>query len=253
VPAFGRPEVTAKPGEPRSSDHIREFFDRQHETNQYASLKRMTLGLDIEAARHLNSHVRGAVLSIGGVWDFFSWTDRLDSLTVLDLSSEMLKAYCPKNAIGVVGDLYSHDFPPESFDSIVFPLMLHHTPQESWRSSQSRVEEAMDRAHRWLRKDGHVLILEYCPQRVWSAVQRGMLPLTKRFLARFDQPLVVMHPVAFYERVLTERFGSCEAKRVDPEGFNYWKWYPVFMSIRWLRVPLAIYPKLHVITAPARD
>jgi ubiquinone/menaquinone biosynthesis C-methylase UbiE len=206
-----------------SSDHVREFFDRQHETNHYASLKRMTRGLDIEAARHLNSNVRGAVLSVGGVWDFFSWSDHLDSLTVLDLSPEMLKAYCPKNAIGVVGDLYSHEFPPQSFDSIVFPLMLHHTPRGNWRSSESRIEEAIDRAQRWLRKGGHIFILEYCPQRAWSLLQRGVLPMTKRFLGRFDQPMVVMHTLAFYDRVLTQRFGSCEARRVDPESFNYWK------------------------------
>jgi hypothetical protein len=234
-----------------SSNDVREFFDRQHETNEYASYKTMTRGLDVEAARHLGSRVRGAVLSIGGIWDFFSWTDRLDSLTVLDLSPEMLKAYCPENATGVVGDLYSHEFPPETFDSIVFPLMLHHTAQENWRSSQSRVAEAIDRAHRWLRKDGHIFIVEYCPQRVWSLLQRGALPLTKRFLARFDQPLVVEHPVAFYEQVLKQRFGSCEAILVDPEGFNYWKWYPFFMSITWLRLPLAILPKMHIITAPA--
>jgi Methyltransferase domain len=234
-----------------SSDQVREFFDRQHETNQYASLKRITRGLDLEAARHLQSHSTGDVLSIGGVWDFFSWSDDLNSLTVLDVSAEMLKVYCPQDAIGIVGDLYSHEFPPESFDSIVFPLMLHHTPQGNWRSSESRVEEAIDRAQRWLRKDGHVFILEYCPQRALSLLQRAALPLTKRFLARFDQPLVVMHSVAFYQRVLSQRFGSCDARRVDPEGFNYWKWYPVFMSIRWLRVPLAVYPKLYLITAPA--
>jgi hypothetical protein len=63
--------------------------------------------------------------------------------------------------------------------------------------------------------------------------------------------LVFMRSVAFYQRVLSQRFGSCDTRRVDPEGFNYWKWYPVFMSIRWLRVPLAVYPKLYLITAPA--
>jgi hypothetical protein len=82
-------------------------------------------------------------------------------------------------------------------------------------------------------------------------VQRAALPLTRWFLNRFDQPMVVMYTRSFYERVLTERFGSCQAHLVDPEGFNYWKWYPVFMSIRWLRVPMAIYPKLHVFAAPA--
>jgi hypothetical protein len=234
-----------------TSDEVREFFDRQQLDNQYESLKGMTRELDVEAARLLNESVHGDTLSIGGIWDFFSWGDQMSALTVLDLSPEMLKVYCPDNAVGVVGDVYEHEFPPDSFDSIVFPLMLHHTPQGNWRSCEARVEEAIDRARQWLRKDGQLFILEYCPQPAWDPVQRAMLPVTKWFLERFNQPLVVMYTRAYYERILTERFGSCDVHVVDPDGFNYWKWYPVFMSIRWLRVPMAVYPKLHLITAPA--
>jgi len=234
-----------------ASDEVREFFDHQQSDHQYESLKSMTRELDVEAARHLNSTVTGDTLSVGGIWDFFSWSDRLGSLTVLDLSPEMLKTYCPDNAIGVVGDLYRHQFPDKTFDSIVFPLMLHHTPRGNWRSCEGRIEEAIDRVQPWLREGGHVFILEYCPHPAWSPVQRAMLPLTKWFLAKVDQPLVVMHTRAFYQRVLDEHFGSSDAHLVDPDGFNYWKWYPIFMSTRWLRMPLALYPKLHVMIAPS--
>jgi hypothetical protein len=236
--------------DPASND-VREFFDRQQADHQYESLKAMTRGLDIEAAELLNSKVWGRVLSVGGIWDFFSWQNQLKSLTVMDLSPEMLKVYCPDGATGVVGDFFKHEFEPESFDSIVFPLMLHHTPQGNWSSCESRVEQAVERAQRWLRKDGQVFILEYCPHPAWAPVQRAMLPLTRWFLGKFDQPLVVMYTESFYDQVLTERFGSSESHLVDPKGFNYWKWYPIFMSIRWLRMPLVVYPKLHVFTAPS--
>jgi hypothetical protein len=237
-------------GHDPASDEVREFFDHQQSEKQYESLKSMTRDLDLEAARLLNSTVTGDTLSVGGIWDFFEWSGQLGSLTVLDLSPEMLKVYCPERAIGVVGDVYQHEFPAESFDSIVFPLMLHHTPRGKWRSCEARIEEAMDRVKPWLREGGHVFILEYCPHPAWSPVQRILLPLTKWFLAKVHQPLVVMYTRAFYQRVLDERFGSSEAHLVDPEGFNYWKWYPIFMSTRWLRMPLALYPKLHVIVAP---
>jgi SAM-dependent methyltransferase len=232
-------------------DDVREFFDRQQTDNQYESLKYMTRQLDLEAALRLNSSVKGDVLSVGGIWDFFSWEDPLRSLTVLDLSAEMLRAYCPNDAVGVVGDFYDYEFPAASFDTIVFPLMLHHTPQGNWRSCESRVERALERAQRLLRKDGTIFILEYCPHPVLASAQRILLPFTRWFLAKFRQPLVVMYPREFYAKVLSERFGSSEARRVDPTGFNYWKWYPIFMSIRWLRMPLALYPKLHLITAPS--
>ena len=233
------------------ADGVRTFFDRQQETHQYESLKAMTLELDEEAARVLNSAARGDVLSVGGIWDFFSWEDQLQSLTVLDLSSEMLKSYCPADATGIVGDFYDHDFGDERFDTIVFPLMLHHTPQGNWHACEARVVEAIERAHGLLREGGHLYIFEGCPAPAWMPVQRALLPVTKWFLARFGQPPVVVYSRAFYERVLTERFGSCEAKLVDPEGFDYRKWYPVFMAVRWLRMPLSVYPKLHVISAPA--
>jgi Methyltransferase domain len=238
-------------GREQASEEVRTFFDDQQAGDQYASLKDMTRELDVEAARRLNSVVTGDTLSVGGIWDFFSWGEAVTSLTVLDLSPEMLKAYCPANATGVVGDLYDQEFPPQSFDSIVFPLMLHHTPQGTWRSCEQRIEVALDRVRPWLREGGHVFILEYCPHPAWSPVQRALLPFTKWFLARFHQPLVVMYTRSFYERVLNERFGSGDTYRVDPEGFNYWKLYPIFMSIRWLRMPLAVYPKLHVMIAPA--
>jgi hypothetical protein len=230
-------------------DDVRDFFDRQQAENEYESLKQMTQELDVEAGRSLNALVRGDTLSVGGIWDFFSWGKGLESLTVLDLSPEMLKVYCPENATGVVGDFYTLDFPEESFDSIVFPLMLHHTPQGNWRSCEARVELAVERARRWLRKDGQLVILEYCPAPLWLPLQRALLPLTKWFLTTFNQPLVVMYGRSFYERVLAERIGSAWSQRVDPQGFDYSKWYPVFMSIRWLRMPMALYPKLHIFVA----
>lgn len=230
---------------------ISKFFDRQQSSNQYESLKKMTRGLDVVAGNELNHGVRGRVLTIGGVWDFFEWGDQIESLTVLDLSVEMLKAYCPEGAHSVIGDLYTYEFAAQSFDSVVFPLILHHTAQGSWRSSEQRIEEAMRRAHRWLKPGGHVYIMEYCPHPGWYPVQRALLPVTRRFLRFFEQPLVVMYTRSFYERVLTGTFGSCEIHQIAPEGFNYWTWYPVFMSIRWLRLPFAVYPKLHVMSAPA--
>ena len=130
-------------------------------------------------------------------------------------------------------------------------LMLHHTPQGGWRSCEDRIREAVDRAATWLRPGGRLMILEYCPHPAWSPIQRVLLPITRRFLALFRQPLVVMYTRRFYERVLTERFGSVAAQRFDPDRDHYWKWYPIFMSIRWLKMPLALYPKVHVFTSPA--
>lgn len=233
-----------------TADEVRDFFDRQQSSNQYQSLKAMTSTLDAAAAQSLNQSVTGDVLSVGGIWDHFEWGHWVQSLSVLDLSPEMLDVYSPPGAIGVVGDLYTHEFPPASFDTIVFPLMLHHTPVGNWRHCEERVTEALDRARSWLRPAGSIIILEYCPHPAWQPLQRGLLPLTRRFLAAFGQPLVVMYTRSFYEKVLSHRFGTVHVERVECAEFDDRRWYPIFMSIRWLKMPLKLYPKLHIITSP---
>ena len=236
----------------RETSEVGEFFDQQIETNDYSSLKAMTRELDVAAARILKEQVAGDVLSVGGVWDWFEWTPEIDSLTVLDLSPRVLDDYCPPGAARVEGDLFEMEFPPRSFDTVVFPLVLHHTPREDWATSQRRVRDALARAHRWLRPNGKVVIVEYCSQAFWAAAQRAALPVTKRFLRHFGQPLVVMQTRRFYETSLAEHFDHVVARQPQPEGFNYWKWYPIFMGVRWLRVPLAVYPRLHVLSGERR-
>lgn len=241
--------------EPSSAtrDEVTGFFDRQRSSRQYESLKAQTEPLDREAAAILNRELRGDALMIGGIWDFFERGEQVKSLTVLDLSAEMLDAYCPPDARPVVGDVFAHEFEAGSFDSIAFPLMLHHVAQGGWRECVTRLEGAVRRARRWLRPGGRVLVLDYCPHPLWTPVQIAALPVTRRFLRACGQPLVVMHSRRRYERLLSAEVGPCRAHRIDPHGFDYWKWYPVFMSVRWLRMPFAIYPKLHVFCAEAAD
>ena len=134
---------------------------------------------------------------------------------------------------------------------IVFPLMLHHTPQGNWASARRGSSWPSTELDPGCDPTVTSSSLEYCPQSAWIPLERGLLPLTSWFLTKFKQPLVVMYPRSFYERILNRRFGSSQIDLVDPPGFNYRKWYPVFMSIRWLKVPMSVYPKMHVMTAPA--
>jgi hypothetical protein len=236
--------------EPTSSqESLQRFFDRQQSSHRYRELKQRTAPLDREAAARLNAAVSGRVLAVGGVWDHFEWGPQLESLTVLDLSEQMLSAYTPDGALAVVGDLYEHDFPAASFDAVVFPLMLHHVAEGSWRSCRHRVERAVERAAGWVAPGGRLHVLEYCPHPAWNPLQIALLPLTRRLLGAFGQPLVVMHTRAFYERLLGREVGACQTLRIAPAGFDWWSWYPVFMSIRWLRLPFALYPKLHLFSA----
>jgi hypothetical protein len=234
----------------KSADRLLvDFFDEQQTSAVYAVQKARTGPIDKEVARMLNAEIRGDTLSIGGVWDFFQWPTQVAKLTVMDLSRQMLDAYAPQGAERVLGDFYEHDFGPERFDSVVLPLILHHVAQGSWRSCEARIEAAIDRAHRWLKRGGRLFIMEYCPHPVWQPLQRGLLPVTRRSLRLVGQPLVVMHALSFYERVLRTQFSEHESRPIRPEGFDWSKWFPLFMATPWLQLPLTVYPKPYLLVA----
>jgi SAM-dependent methyltransferase len=52
------------------------------------------------------------------------------------------------------------DFPAESFDTVCAIFVLHHLAQESTRVSRDRVCAMMQKAFRFLRPGGHLLIAE---------------------------------------------------------------------------------------------
>jgi len=228
---------------------VAEFFDEQQKSSAYKNLKKLTQGQDRAAAQIMNGEVGGRVLSIGGVWEFFEKGPRLSELTVMDVSEQMLQSYAPAGSKAAVGDLYSIDLPAASFDSVVFSLILHHVAQGDWAQTRERVRSALARAFQWLKPGGKVFIIEACPAPAWMLPQRLLLPFTKLFLKAVSQPLVVMHERAFYENTLSELgFSRIEARRVMAPGTSDWTWFPVFMAVSWLRMPLKFYPKMHIFT-----
>jgi len=158
----------------------------------------------------------------------------------------MLDDYSPEGAIPIVGNLFTYEFSPHQFDTIVFPLILHHTAEGSWRNSERRIEEAMERASPWLKPKGTVYIIEYCPHTMWYPIQRALFPFTKVFLNFFNQPPVVNYTRNFYLKVLNQKFFQCSAVKIIPEVYDKWAWFPLFMATPWLKLPWAIYPKMHI-------
>ena len=75
-----------------TEDEIVDFFKDQS-GEKYSSLKKQIELHEREIAGLLNQKAIGDVLSIGGVWEFFEWNSQLKSLTILDLSKEMLEDY----------------------------------------------------------------------------------------------------------------------------------------------------------------
>lgn len=238
------------PADPTQRQEVAEFFEQDQAGSKYRDLKAMTRLQDLAAARRLNAEVRGELLCVGGLWEGFERGPQLSSVAALDLSPKMLEDYGQGQVTPIVGDLFTHVFPAQRFDTVVFSLVLHHVAQGSWRECEGRIREALGRAATWLRPGGKVYVLEYCPHPLWMPLQRAGLPATSRFLKAVGQPLVVMHDRAFYERQLKEAgFSGVRAEKIQPPGFDEWAWFPVFMATPWLRMPVKLYPKLHLLEA----
>jgi|CXWL01.1.fsa_nt_gi SAM-dependent methyltransferase len=225
------------------------FFDELQRSETYKHLKTMTRGADRAAADFLNQEVRGRTLSVGGVWEFFEPGPGSVDLTCLDLSEEMLKSYAPAGAKFVIGDLFDVALPEAAFDSMVFTLLLHHLAEGDYANCCRRVDVALRLACRWLKPGGRVFIVEYCPAPAWMPAQRLLLPLTKWFLRLARMPLVFLHERGFYEASLAAN-GFCDitARRIHSPGVSEWTWFPIFLGVPWLRMPIKLYPKMHVFT-----
>jgi len=237
---------------PERPGDVARFFDEEQAGQRYRNLKALTRAQDLAAADRLNREVEGDVLCIGGLWEHFSRGPAVRRVTVLDLSPRMLETY-GAGVEAVVGDLYACELPSGGFDSVVFALVLHHVAQGGWRECRARIHDALARAARWLRPGGRAWILEYCPARPWMPLQRAALPFTRAFLRRVGQPLVVMHDAPFYARALEQAgFRDASAERIQPPSFDEWAWFPVFMATPWLRIPVKLYPKMHLFRATRR-
>ena len=228
----------------------KQFFARQQKSGSYSEIKKLTRLQDANVANFLNSHVSGDMLVVGGVWEFYQCPPSVNAVTVLDLSPEMLDKYAPAEARAIAGDLFNTDFAESSFDSIVFAGLLHHTAEVGWHQSENRVRLALRRACRWLRPNGRVFILEYCPHIGWYPIQRALFPFTKMFLKIYGQPMVVMHTRRFYERTLVQIFREdVDVEAIKPNGYRNWSLFPIFLGISWLKLPLIVYPKMHIFIA----
>lgn len=226
-----------------------DFFDEQQQSAKYDVLKARTELIDRRAAQMLNAGARGDVLSIGGVWDYFEKGPDLGSLTVVDMSEKMLDAYAPPGSKKIRGDFYVCDFEPGKFDTIVFPLILHHVAEgegSTWAFCKRRISDAFALAARWVKPGGSIFVMEYCPHPAWIPIQGALVPVTKRFLRAVGQPLVAMHSRDFYLAELSRASLSPRAVALETDGFTWRSWYPLFMATPWLKVPFAVFPKPYV-------
>lgn len=225
------------------SDRVSQFFDREAEAyhggppGPMAPYHRRT-------ARTIERGLSGDVLCVGGIW---ARAD-LDAcagcrITVGDVSEEMLRHWASESVRTEICDARSMPFEDESFDHVVYPLVLHHIAGVHGAQARRFASEALVEARRVLRPGGRIWISEFTVSPPVYGLELAASPLTHAVLRLAGIPLVVMHSKAFYRHALAAAgFTEVECEAVAaPDAGPFDLLRPV-IGLDWLVMPRFLYP-----------
>ena len=221
---------------------VDDFFDRHAAAyhGQRAGMQRFHAVI----ADILAHELAGEVLSIGGLWQDAEVSPPGASLTVADLSEQMLRQRAQART-RIRADARALPFRSRTFDHVVLPLVLHHITGSSGGGgrAQEAAGEAIREARRVIRPGGKLWISELCVPRWVYAAELLVAPLTRRALAAIQTPLVVMHSRAYYDRAMRDAgFADVRVHVVRPEGARGTDWITPIIGVKAFKVPRALYP-----------
>jgi len=194
-------------------------------------------------AKQIEDGLTGHVLSVGGLWNDRGDLRHLGSLTVVDLSTEMLGAYNEEPIHALQANATALPFADASFDHVVLPLILHHIAGSTAAQAQHGVHSALRESRRVLRPGGTLWISEFCVAETLYAAELLAVPATRQVLARIETPLVVMHSEEFYRAALRERgFAKLEATRIHAPGAKPYDLITPVIGVPRLKIPRLLYP-----------
>ena len=222
-------------------DSVDEFFDRHAE--RYHSSEDGWEPFHRIAAKKIEAGLDGRVLCVGGLWDQATLSLSRYSVTIADLSQQMLEAYSDPQLRKVRCDALQLSFASSSVRHVVLPLIVHHIAGNSGLEARRLARTVFERLLDVVEPGGRLWISELCISRIVYGLELLAAPLTRRILNLGRQPLVIMHSAGFYRQALADagwldirvdRIQATDAKPLDIVG--------VILAAPWLRVPRFVYP-----------
>lgn len=220
---------------------VGDFFDRSAD-----GYRRTAAGMapyHRRTAQRLEAELRGRVLALGGLWAQASEElGRLD-LVVSDLSLAMLGGYRRAGRQLAAGDGMHLPFQNSTFNHAVLPLVLHHVAGRSAAEARAGVAAVLREVRGVLRPGGKLWISELCIAPALYRVERLLVPLTRRLLARAGEPLVVMHSAAFYRALLVaDGWNAITSERIEAPDARPTDWVRPVIALPAFRIPRFLFP-----------
>jgi SAM-dependent methyltransferase len=220
-------------------DPVADFWDKQ--AAAFTAADGLRRSYHAEFADILNRELTGDVLCVGGLYQNVTLSLHR-RITVVDVSSEMLRAWAARGVATQVGDARKLPIESASVDHVVFPLVLHHITDGRAKASRDNVETCLREAQRVLRPGGTLWAIEIFVSAAVYGVELALAPLTRSLLATRSIPLVIFHSHAFYQSRF-ERLGFSNLS-VTYSTADQGRWYELVKPVIGLdlRVPRIMVP-----------
>ncbi len=219
----------------------KDFFDL-HANNYKKQFYDKAKG-DESVARIIESKATGRILCVGGLWPGIDPQTISTDLTLLDLSLGMLSLWSNFKIIKICGDARNLPLTDNSFDTIIFPMILHHVVGETAHNARDGIVDVLNEAYRVLSPKGKIIIFDFSVSKWIYILELSLSGLTKRFLAYNNIPLVIMHSLDFYNDVLLETgFLNIEKVITKDNSKNYFEIIRPIIGLPWFAIPRILYP-----------
>jgi SAM-dependent methyltransferase len=157
----------------------------------------------------LDQRVAGkAVLDVGNGGIFPYDRTLAASVSVLDISPEMLRRVPSEGVVKIVSDARNMaTCADESFDTVIFNLSLHHIAADTLAATAAGLRDALSESFRTLRPGGDLIVYEPVLGSALFSLERVLFRPIRGILKLAGVPMVFFQSRASLRRLLAEACG----------------------------------------------
>lgn len=165
-------------------------------------------------ANLINPKISGKkILDIGNGGYFPYNIEDAESVTAVDISSEMLAQIQHPRITKIVGDARSlQGINDNHYDVVMLCFCIHHVNGDEIQSAFHSLDQIIMAAHSKLKKGGRLIITECTLNKYLYLIQRISYPITKILLRILKKDMIFFHSNPSIIKALAKNFSVSEVK-----------------------------------------